>query len=308
MRIAVMGAGGLGAYIGARLAAAGDEVVFIARGAHLAAMRTAGLQVRSAYGDHHLGTVDATDTPAMVGPVDLVLFTVKLWDTDAAAAALAPLIGPDTRVVTLQNGIDSVDIIATHVPRHQVIAGATYIPAVVREPGVVINPGGNKKIMVDRNGGHAAIADFAASSARAIGLETELTDNIGPVLWRKFLGVSAFSAATTLMRSTVGPIRSNPESRAFLRQLVEDGAAVAAATGNDFGPALADEMLAFYDTFPAEQRSSMSEDLSKGHRLELPWLSGRIHDLGLQHGIPTPAHTAAYRALILHANGRPGQS
>lgn len=305
MRIAVMGAGGLGAYIGARLAAAGEDVAFVARGAHLTAMRSNGLRIKSPYGDVHHATVLATDDPAAIGPVDLVLFTVELWDTDAAAAALAPLVGPDTRVVTLQNGIDSVSIIRKHVPAHQVVGGATYIPAVVSEPGVVSNPGGSKRIIVDRAGGHAAIAGLAASSARAVGLETELTDTIDRVLWRKFLGMSSFAAATTLMRSTAGPIRSNPESRALLKQLLDDGAAVAAATGNDVGAGFTDEMLTFYDTFPAEQRSSMSEDIEKGRPLELPWLSGRIHALGLEYGVPTPAHTAAYRGLILHANGRP---
>src|SRR5262245_26188421 len=139
MRIAIMGAGGLGGYIGARLAAAGEDVAFVARGAHLAAMRGDGLRIVSPYGDLHLPTVTATSSPADLGPVDLVLFTVKLWDTEAAAAALTPLVSAVTQVITLQNGIGNVDLIARHVPRQQVLGGLTYIPAVVSAPGVIHN-------------------------------------------------------------------------------------------------------------------------------------------------------------------------
>ncbi len=152
MRIAVMGAGGLGGYIGARLAAADEDVAFIARGHHLAAMRSDGLRVESPYGNLHLPKVVATDAPADLGAVDLVLFTVKLWDTDAAAALAAPLVGPGTLLVTLQNGIGNVDLIARHLPRAQVLSGLTYIPAVVKAPGVISNSGGSKRLVVDARG------------------------------------------------------------------------------------------------------------------------------------------------------------
>src|SRR6185295_19793504 len=174
-----MGAGGLGAYIGARLAAAGDDVAFIARGSHLAAMRGSGLRVESPFGDLHLSKVIATDVPAEIGPVDLVLFTVKLWDTDTVAAMLPPLIVAGTRVITLQNGINSVELIARHVPREHLVAGLTYIPAVISVPGVVRNPGGSTRIVIDNADGNATVTAFAASSARAVGLDTELTDAIG---------------------------------------------------------------------------------------------------------------------------------
>jgi 2-dehydropantoate 2-reductase len=304
MKIAVMGAGGLGAYIGARLSGAGADVAFIARGKHLAAMRSGGLAVESPFGGACLSPVTATDAPVEIGPVDLVLFTVKLWDTEDAAAAIAPLIGPATRVLTLQNGIDSVDLIARHVPGKHIVAGVTYIPAVIAEPGVVRNPGGSKRIVVDRGGGNAVIAAFQDTGGRAVGLEIELTDAIDRIVWEKLIAMSAFAAATALMRSTAGPILANPESRAFLRQLVEDGIGVAAATGNPMPPDFAGNLMAFYDTLPPIQRSSMAADLESGRRLELPWLSGRIHALGVQHGIPTPAHTAAFRGLVLHAGGR----
>ena len=303
MRIAIMGAGGLGGYIGARLAAAGEDVAFIARGAHLAALRGSGLRIESPFGDLHLPKVIATDNPAEITPVDLVLFTVKLWDTETATAALSPLIGTDTRVITLQNGIDSVERISRHVPRACVVGGATYITAVVTAPGVIRNPGGSKRIVIDRAGGDATVAAFNAASRHSVGLETELTDAIGLVLWEKFIRMSANSAATSLMRSSLGPILANPESRAFMRQLVEEGTAVAAATGNPVRLDFVDETMAFLNTFPPTQRSSMAEDLERGRRLELLWLSGRVHTLGIEHNISTPAHTAAYRCLRLHADG-----
>jgi 2-dehydropantoate 2-reductase len=298
-----MGAGGLGAYIGARLAAAGEDVAFIARGPHLAAMRESGLRIESSHGDLQLPKVTATDVPGEIGPVDLVLFTVKLWDTDAAAAALPPLIVAGTRVITLQNGIDSIELIARHLPREHLVAGVTYIPGVISVPGVIRNPGGSKRIIIDSADGDGTVAAFAASSARTVGLDTELTDAIGLILWEKFIRMSANSAATSLTRSTLGPILAHPQSRAFMRQLVEEGMAVAAATGNPVSYDFADQTMAFLDTFPPAMRSSMAEDLERGRRLELAWLSGRVHALGIEHSISTPAHTAAYRSLSLYAEG-----
>jgi 2-dehydropantoate 2-reductase len=306
MRIAVMGAGALGGYIGARLAAAGEDVAFIARGAHLAAMLAAGLRIESPYGDLHLTGVTATDDPARVGPADIVLFAVKLWDTDAAAAAMRPMLAPATRVVTVQNGVDSADAIARHVPREQVAAAATYIPATVTRPGVIHNPGGEKSITIDACRGDAALAAFAAVAGRAVGLDVTLADDIGTVLWSKFVRFAAFSAATSLTRSTVGPIVTNPQSRALLDQLVAEGIAIARATGNPLPADFARATTKMYEGFPVDQRSSMASDLEHGRRLELEWVSGRIHALGLQHDVPTPAHTTAYRALILHANGKGG--
>ena len=303
MRIAVMGAGGLGGYIGARLAEAGEDVAFIARGAHLAAMRDDGLRIASPYGDLHLPKVTATSTPAELGTVDVVLFTVKLWDTEAAAALLTPILGAETRVVTLQNGIDSIGLIARHVPREQVVGGLSYIPAVVSAPGIIRNVGGSRRTVIDRNGDDAVIRAFCASCARAEGIDADLTNSIHRLLWEKFVRMSANAASTSLLRSTIGPIMAHPESRAFVRQLVDEGVAIAAASGNPLGADFADETIAFYESFPPTQRSSMAEDLERGRRLELPWLSGRIHALGIEHGVLTPAHTAAYRALVLHSNG-----
>jgi 2-dehydropantoate 2-reductase len=298
-----MGAGGLGGYIGARLAQAGEDVAFIARGAHLAAMKSDGLRVVSPVGEVHLTNIIAANAPAQVGVVDLILFTVKLWDSETAAAALAQMIGKETRIVTLQNGIDSVEVLARFVPRRQIVAGLSYIPAVIAEPGVIRSPGGQQRIIVDRQGGNAIVAQFKAASDRAIGLSLELTDAIDTEIWKKFIGFAAFSAATTLMRSTAGPILANAESSAFLRQLVDEGVSIAAAAGIVLSATFADDLMAFYRTFPPVQRASMAEDIDRGRPLEVGWISGRMHAMGRALGIPTPAHTAAYRALILHASG-----
>lgn len=306
MRIAVMGAGGLGGYIGARLAEAGEDVAFIARGAHLAAMGEDGLRIASPYGDLHLAKVVATATPAELGTVDVVLFTVKLWDAEQAAAALTPLVGPETRVITLQNGIDSIGFISRHVPRSQVIGGLSYIPAVISAPGIIRNVGGSKRTVIDGDRANEITMAFVASLSRAVGVDAEVTESIDRLLWEKFVRMSATAASTGLLRATIGPILAHPETRAFLRQLVEEGVAIAAATGNPVGGDFAEETMAFFESFPGAQRSSMAEDLERGRRLELPWLSGRIHTLGMELGVPTPAHTAAYRALVLHALGTPG--
>ena len=152
MQIAIMGSGGVGGYVGARLAEAGEDVCFVARSAHLTAMRNRGLRVVSPYGDVYLPRVFATDTPAEIGVVDLVIFTVKTWDTDEAARGIGPLVGAQTRILTLQNGIDSVEAIQRHAPPGQVVGGIIYVPAAVSEPGVIASPGGPRRLVADRHG------------------------------------------------------------------------------------------------------------------------------------------------------------
>lgn len=304
MQIAIMGAGGIGGYIGARLAAAGEEVAFIARGRHLKAMQSAGLTIESPLGDVSLFPVVATDDPAEIGPVDLVVFAVKLWDTLQAAGALAPLVGRHTRVVTLQNGIDSIEILSRFVPKEQVVGGVIYVAASVARPGVIKHSGGLRRVIVDAARGDAAITALREVSRRATGIELETTDAIGRAIWEKFIVFAAFSAATTLMRTAAGPLLGNPETRAFLRQLLDEGVAIAGVTGNGVATGFADAALERLASVPPTIRSSMSDDLERAKPLELPWISGRIHALGLQHGIPAPAHTAAYRSLILYADGR----
>ena len=306
MKIAVMGAGGIGGYVGGRLAAAGEDVHLIARGAHLAALRRDGLRIESPLGDLHLPTIHATDDPAAIGVADLVLFTVKLKDTDAAAAALAPMIGPDTRVVTLQNGVDSRAMIAGHVPARQIAAGVFYIGAHIKAPGVIHNAGGVHRIVVDALDGDEVIAGFVAAGDRAAGLEVVATDDGERAVWRKFIMLVALSGVTSLTRRPLGAVLAHPDTLDFLRRLIGEAIAVAGAEGHAFPPGDVDEIVGLVGKQPYEQKSSMLVDLENGKPLELPWLSGRVLALGRTHGIATPAHTAVWAALCTHVDGAPG--
>jgi 2-dehydropantoate 2-reductase len=231
MRIAVMGSGGIGGYLGARLAQAGEDVIFIARGSHLEAMQQKGLRVESPLGEILLPQVSATDTPADVGFVDVVVFAVKAYDTESAAAAIVPLVGPATRVVTLQNGIDTVDAVARIVPRSQVVGGTTYLAALIERPGVIVHLGSVTRVIV---GGRddAMIKAWRSACVRTGGIDLETVDDIDQMLWTKFATVSAFSGATSLIRADVGRIFSDAHARIFLEQLRDEGMAVASAAGH----------------------------------------------------------------------------
>ncbi|AZO25953.1 MAG: 2-dehydropantoate 2-reductase [Mesorhizobium sp.] len=298
----MMGAGGIGGYIGARLAEAGGDVSFIARGAHLEAMRQGGLRIHSDAGNIFLPTVSASASPADIGPVDLVIFAVKLYDGEKAAAALGPLIARNTRVVTLQNGIDSIELLRRHVRDDKVIGGATYLSGFIGRPGEVVHAGGLQQILV---GGHREplIRELQALCDRAVGLELKPVADIDSVLWEKFVTLAAFSGATSLMRSGIGPILGDPEARIFVEQLRDEGMAVAAAAGHPMAEGFEERVITRWTAFPPHVKSSMANDLERGKPIEVAWLSGRMHELGMKLSIATPGHTAVFRALHLHAAG-----
>jgi 2-dehydropantoate 2-reductase len=302
MRIAIMGSGAIGGYLGARLAQAGQDVIFIARGAHLEAMRSHGLQLESKLGNVSLSSVMAAEKPDDVGHVDIVFFAVKLYDSQTAAAAIAPMIGSDTRVVTLQNGVDSVETLAQSVPSSQVVGGAAYISGYLKQPGLIVHVGGATQFYV---GGHndpvIGALQTACIQAGNIGLQT--VEDIDQVLWTKFVTLCAFSGATSLVRSGIGPILADPEARLLLYQLRDEGMMVARAAGHPMDDGYLADAESRWQDLPPDTRSSMANDLLHGKPLEIAWLSGRMHSLGTEYGIPTPAHTTVYRALHLHANG-----
>ena len=303
MKIAIMGSGAVGAYVGARLQAAGAGVTFIARGAHLQAMKSQGLHIQMPDKDLLLPQVKATDDPSTVGKVDLVIFSVKLTDTVKAAQAMRSMVTPDTRILTLQNGIDSVSMIAKELPQAQVRGGVIYVSAVIDKPGVIKSPGGFHRIVADRANGDPVMAELSAWAEKSTALEVALTDDIERIIWEKFMGLAAFSGCTSLLRARIGEIFSHPESTAFLQQLINESVAVAVASGQTVRTGMAEDYINTLRAAPPSFRSSMSEDLERGKALELPWLSGRMHQLGLQLGVPTPAHTAVYRGLVLKAAG-----
>jgi 2-dehydropantoate 2-reductase len=305
MRIAVVGSGGIGGYVGIRLAQAGEVVAFVARGAHLAAMRRDGFRLECPLGDVTLADVEAGDDPAAIGPVDLVLFAVKLGATDAAAGALAPLIGETTRIVTLQNGIDAKDLIARHVEERRIAAGCTYLSASIGAPGVIHAPGGAHAMTIDGLSGDPVVARFVAACRRAIGLEAAVTDNIRHVLWDKFVRLVAFSGATCLARAPIGVVLGHPETSAFLHSIIAENLAVAERAGQAFAPDKAESSVAFFRSLHPATKSSMLIDLEAGKPLEMPWLQGRVLELGRAHGLPTPSVSAVVAALAPHVGGRP---
>ena len=303
MKIAIMGSGAVGAYVGARLQAAGADVTFIARGAHLQAMQAKGLSIHMPDKDLLLPQVKATSDPATIGTADLVVFAVKLTDTASAAQSMRPLVSENTRVLTLQNGIDSVAMISQELPQAKVRGGVIYVSAVIDSPGVIRSPGGFHRVVADRADGDPVVRELGEWGAKCSALEVSLVDDIQRIIWEKFMGLAAFSGCTSLLRARTGEIFSHPESTAFLQQLINESVAVATAHGETVRPGIADEYMKTLRAAPPSFRSSMSEDLERGKALELPWLSGRMHQLGLQLGVPTPAHTAVYRGLVLKAGG-----
>lgn len=303
MKVAVMGAGAIGGYLGARLAQAGADVSLVARGAHLDAIRRNGLTI-----DSPLGSVDglnlaATDDPKEIGEVDLVLFTVKLWDTGDAAQAIKPLVGPETKVITVQNGIDSVDAISAHIPPTQVVGGVIYLFAVISKPGVIENSGGVHRMIVGDHGGDPHIAELPGLLETVPGIGLELSSNIRRTIWEKYIRLVALSAATALTRAPIGAVLGNEVTRDFFTRLLEEAVAVANADGQDFMQDDVKAGLEFFDQLPPGFKASMLEDLERGNRLELPWLSSRLCELAGQHGLDAPAHQAARWGLTLHQGG-----
>ena len=307
MRIAVFGAGGVGGYLGARLQAAAEDVAYIARGRHLAALRDHGLTLRSAAGDLHLWPVTATDRPEAIGPVDYVLFTVKLFDLDSGARTIQPLIGPETTVITFQNGVDSVEVLGAAVGPERMMGGTTYIGAVIAEPGVIRHTGTLARFLIGEIDGRLSprAAAFRDACVRA-GIDMTLTDRIQAAIWEKFILLAANSGVTSLARLPVGRLRAHPASRALMGEAMAEVAAVARAKGVALPDDIAARQLALMDTLPAEMRSSMEQDLERGNRLELPWLSGAVVRLGEQFGVATPVHRVICGALGPHADGVPG--
>ena len=305
MRIAIMGTGGVGGYFGGRLAAGGVDVTFIARGAHLAAMRRSGLRVISPNGDIHLTPTRATDDPRTIGPVDYVLLAVKLYDVDGAVAQIAPLVGAETAVVTLQNGVTSVESVLRHVPRANVMGGVARISADIAEPGVVRQTGRFADMVFgELDGTRTPRGEALLAASLKAGIAAELSGAIETDIWRKFAFLASFSGVTSACRLPIGPIRETVSTRALLRAAVAEAADVAAVKGVALGAQFVDQVMAALDNLPAEMKSSMLVDLERSRRLEVAWLSGEVSRLGAALGVPTPVHDALSALLAPHAGGR----
>lgn len=307
MRIAIMGAGAVGGYFGARLAATrGAEVHFIARGPHLEAIRSNGLRIESEAAPLHLTDIRATDDPAEVGPVDLVLFAVKLWDTDRAAEACRPLLKPGTVVVTVQNGVTGLDTLCRILGREHVAGGVAHIGATIAAPGVIRHTGALARLTYGELDGRPSprLTAFHALAEEA-GFEAVLSAAILRALWEKFAFLAPFSGVTALTRQPAGVIRRVPESRALFLDAVAEVARLARARDVDLGTGIVARVEALLDSLPPAMTSSMLNDLTRGGRLELPWLSGAAVQLGSELGVPTPVHRVVAAALAPYADGPP---
>jgi 2-dehydropantoate 2-reductase len=305
MRIAAMAAGAVGGYFGARMAAAGHDVFFIARGAHRDAILKNGLKIESVHGDLHLPKPNVTDDPAKVGPVDIVLFAVKLWDTETAAAAARPLLGADGRLITFQNGVDSVDRLSAILGADRVVGGAAYIATTIASPGVIRH---TSQFAILRFGRADKKPDeklntFVAEG-KAAKLDIDLSADIQRELWQKFIFLTAMAGSTAALRSTIGPIAADPELRGFFRALMDEAFAVGKAKGVPLDPAFLDDRMNFVTgKIEPGMRASMAHDLERGNRLELDWLAGKVRALGRELHIPTPASDTVYTVLKLHRMG-----
>ncbi|MGB6535777.1 MAG: 2-dehydropantoate 2-reductase [Xanthobacteraceae bacterium] len=306
MKIAIMATGGVGGYFGARLAAAGEDVHFIARGAHLDALRKDGLTLKSANGDLHLHPVSATDDPASIGTVDIVLFAVKQYDTDSAARLIKSLIGAEAAAVTLQNGMDRDRRLPDVLGREHVMDGAAYITgAGLMSPGVIGHVGKvARMIFGEADGRNSARGERFLAACKNAGIDATFSTDIAKELWAKFALLAAFSGVSSALRQPIGAIMSDPDTRKLLTDAIGEAVAVAQAKGIDLGADYLQRQIAFSTGVPPQTKSSMQMDLEAGRRLELEWMSGAVARFGEELGVPTPTHHFLYAALKLYAGAK----
>lgn len=300
MRIAIMGAGATGTYYGAKLARAGYDVVFIARGAHLDALQRQGLQVIGLE-EFHIPKVNATNNPATVGEVDVVLVCVKAYDTDEAVRQMLPMVGPNTMVLPLQNGVDSYERIGAVVGADKVVGGLCRVSVDIPQPGTVrLNSPFKEIIFGEMDGAPSArTAAFDAVLERAE-IPHKLSTEIRVDIWKKYIFITAMSGITGATRSPIGPIRECPETFDLYRQLAAEAVAVGRAEGVNLDPGYADELYAQARTFAAGLKASLLVDLERGKRTEVEYLQGTVVRLGAKHGAPTPVTSVIYALIKMH--------
>lgn len=307
MRIAVVGAGGIGGYYGALLHQSGQDVTFLARGAHLEAMRAQGLRVESVLGDPIVLPVHAAAVPEEVGPVDLVLFTVKAYDSAAAAGSLHPLLKPDTAILTLQNGVDSIDVLSDAVGSGHVLGGLCQIFCVLAAPGVVRHTGGPRRVVLgELDGSMTPRAQATRAAFAATGVPVEVSTRILADMWEKYIFISAQGGMTALTRLPIGVIRSTPPTFEMYLQVAEEVAAVGRAHGVPIPGGERERVRAFAGALHPGAYSSLHNDFVAGRRTELEALLGSIVRLGTRHNVPIPNCRAVYAALLPHEEAARG--
>lgn len=303
MRIAVIGSGGVGGYFGARLAKGGADVTFLARGAHLAAMRSEGLAVEGPDA-LHLDNVQATDDPAKMGIADLVMFAVKLWDTDAVLEQIRPIVGPNTVLISFQNGVLKDTYLRAKYSPAQIMGGVGYVATTIDRPGVIRQTGPMQRLIFGEfDGRRSDRGETFLQACEKGGINAELSSNINRDIWQKFVFLVGLSGTTTSIRSPIGPIRENPQTRQFLLDVMREVVAVGRAHGVDLPEDYAELRLKLADDVAYDMSASMHHDLQNGRPLEVRWLSGGVVELGKQVGVPTPLNRAITDILALNAQG-----
>jgi 2-dehydropantoate 2-reductase len=306
MKIAVMGTGGVGGYYGALLARSGQDVTFIARGEHLRAIQKNGLRIRSVHGDFSIDNAWAVENPAEIGPVDLVLFAVKTYDTAAAAVSILPIIGPETTVLALQNGVDAAERIGGIVGAPHVVGGATWLSAAVESPGVIGQYSPFRRVAVgEMDGRNKPRIRTVVEAFRQSGAEAELTDDIRKVLWTKFVFIAATSALGALTRVPIGIYRDIPETRAALLAALGEVAAVGRAAGIALDADVVERTAEFIDAAAPGLKPSLQRDVEAGRRSEIESMIGVVVRTGKTRGVPVPVLGLAY--ALLKPGSRPSE-
>jgi 2-dehydropantoate 2-reductase len=299
MKIAVIGSGGVGGYYGGLLARQGHAVTFVARGAHLEAIRKNGLQIKSIHGNFTIKPATASESPAGIGPVDLVLFCIKTFDTERAAESIQSILTPGTAVLSLQNGIDAAECIGQVVGIAHMLGAATWIASAIELPGVISQVSAFRRIVLGELNGHISPRAQAIYEAlKATGITVELTDNILKVLWTKFVFIAAVSGVGALTRLEMGEYRAVPETRGLLTGIMREVEALARAQSVTLDEGVVEKSLAFIDASAPSIKASMQRDIETGHVSELEAIIGIIGRKGRELGIPTPFSDAVYAALI----------
>jgi 2-dehydropantoate 2-reductase len=300
-----MGSGGVGGYFGGRLLQGGHEVTFIARGRHLAAMKANGLRLNSTHGDALL-KVRAVEQPAEIGgPVDVVMFGVKLWDTEGAAAQIKPIVGPETQVIPFQNGVESIERLRKFFPEKSVMGGSAYIASRISEPGVIEHIGQMARLQFGTLlPSQRPAAEKFLAACKASKLNAEIAEDIVAANWEKFAFLVALSTATASSRAPLGVIRGDPDLRWMMEQAMRETWAVGRARGVKLADDFVEKRMKFAETLPAEMKASMAHDLEAGNELEAPWLCGAVARMAREAGLDAPVNRAAFAALKPFVNGR----
>jgi 2-dehydropantoate 2-reductase len=299
-----MGSGGVGGYFGGRLLQGGHDVTFVARGRHLAAMKSNGLRINSPHGDALL-KVRAVEQPAEIGPVDVVMFGVKLWDTEGAATQIKPIVGPDTQVIPFQNGVESIERLRKFFPEKSVMGGSAYIASRISEPGVIEHIGQMARLQFGALvPSQRPAAERFLAACKESQLNAEIAEDIVATNWEKFVFLVALSTATAASRAPLGVIRGDPDLRWMMEQAMRETWAVGRARGVKLADDFVEKRMKFAETLPAEMKASMAHDLEAGNRIEAPWLCGAVARMAREAGLEAPVNRTAFAALKPFVNGR----